>query len=94
MPAVDEQLDHDQLAELRAMAQRQIGEMEAQLAEIAEATRMATSDLDVDLPDVEIPEPEVDVGLQGEPLLSSEWPWSDQTKALIARKSYMDGGAG
>lgn len=89
---LDEQLDHDQLAQIREAAERQIEEMRDQLDRIAEMARTETADLDIDLPDVEIPEPNIDTRLQGKPLLSSEWSWADQTKALIARKAYTNGG--
>ena len=87
---VDEQLDREQIGMLREAAERQIEEMRERLAEIEMTVRTATEDLNVDLPEAEIPEPEIDESLQGEPLLSSAWSWAEQTRALISRKSYAD----
>ena len=91
--SIDGQLDHDQLAKIREAAEAQLEEMRGKLDEIRQMARTATADLDIDLPPVPaIPEPEVDEGLQGQPLVSSDWSWPDQTKALKDRKAYTNGG--
>ena len=89
--AIDAQLDHAQFGRIRKTAERELEKMRGKLEEISEMARAATADLNVDLPPVEIPGPEIDETQQGEPLLSSEWSWADQTKSLKARKSYIDG---
>lgn len=90
---VDEQLDQDQLVMLRESTERQIEEMKEKLGELETMARTATENLDVDLPEAEIPKPEFNESLQGEPLLSSEWSWAAKTRAQIAPKSYADEGA-
>ena len=89
-----EQIDSEQMEALKADAEEQIAEMGDKLNEIKETIEAAMRGLRVDLPEPEIPEPEINRSLQGEPLLSSEWSWADQTRALIARKAYKNGGAG
>lgn len=89
-----EQIDAEHMKALKADAEQQIAEMCDKLNEIEETIGAAMRGLRIDLPGPEIPEPEINESLQGAPLLSSEWSWSDQTRALIARKSYTDGGAG
>jgi hypothetical protein len=91
--AVDKQLDHDQLARIRQAAEDQLGVMRTKLDELREMARTATADLDVTLPPIpKIPVANLDESVQGKPLLSSAWTWPDQTKALMARKSYDNGG--
>ncbi len=89
-----EQIDTEHMEALKADAEQQIAEMCDELNEIEETIEAAMRGLRIDLPGPEIPKPEINKSLQGAPLLSSEWSWSDQTRALIARKSYTDGGAG
>jgi len=91
--ALDEQMDSDQISTVRAHAEEQIDEIRDQLREIEAMARTATDDLDVELPEVVIPTPAIDETLHGKPLISSEWPWPEQTAALKARKSYVNGGA-
>jgi hypothetical protein len=90
--ALDEQLDTEDMLALRAQAERQIEGIRAQLRQIEAAAEMATEDLEIDLPTPEIPEPEIDTVLQPQPLVSSDWSWIDQTRALIARKRYSGAG--
>ena len=46
----------------------------------------------VDLPD--LPEPPIGEvpADNGKPLISSDWDWADQTRALMAHKAYENGG--
>jgi hypothetical protein len=91
--ALDEQLDDAGLLSLREHAEGQIEAIREQLRAIERATEMASEDLEVDLPEPEIPEPEIDTDLQPLPLISSDWSWTDQTRALIARKRLSAGAA-
>ena len=43
---------------------------------------------DIELPEIVIPEPEVTAGINGLPLIDSDWDWESQTRALIAHKAY------
>jgi hypothetical protein len=89
--ALAEQLGDEHLAALHRHLAEQIDTIREQLREIEEQARLSTADLDVTLPPIAIPEPDVDESLQGLPLISSAWPWSEQTRSLIARKSYGNG---
>lgn len=85
-----EQIDTEHMEALKADAEQQIAHMCDELYEIEKTIEAAMRGLRIDLPKPEIPKPEINKSLQGKPLLSSEWSWSDQTRALIARKSYAD----
>jgi hypothetical protein len=89
--ALEQLLGTENMLTLRAHAERQIESIRAQLREIETSTQMATADLEFELPDPEIPPAEIDVDLQPQPLVSSDWDWVDQTRALIARKRYEGG---
>jgi hypothetical protein len=89
--ALAEQIETEDMISIRAHAERQIESIRAQLREIEASTEMATADLEIYLPEPEIPEPEINTDLQPQPLISTDWPWHEQTRALIERKRY--GGA-
>jgi hypothetical protein len=76
---------------IRARAEIQIESIRRQIEEIEAATEIATEGLDLDLPAPVIPEPEVAESLQPLPLISSSWPWAENTRRLIARKRYGNG---
>jgi hypothetical protein len=86
--ALNEQLDDEHLAALRGHLAEQIVGIRKQLREIESQARLATRDLDIELPPIVIPDPEIDETLQGKPLISSRWSWPEQTRALIDRKRY------
>ena len=88
-----EQMDEAALENLKAEAESKLEELRQRFAEINEGLRLAAGDR-FTLPPIEIPEPTIDPSLYGKPLISSTWPWAEQTKALIARKRYVDGRAG
>ena len=89
---IKEQLDGERLSALQLSAENRISEMRDELDAIETEIASAMEDLRVDVPKPEIPEVAIDHTLQGTPLVSSAWPWPDQTRALKARKSYIDGG--
>jgi hypothetical protein len=90
--AVDEQTDQDHLDELAARANAALESVREQIEELQRQVRIDTSDYDLpERPD--IPEPEIDESLQPQPLVSTDWSWAEQTRALIARKRYGNGGA-
>lgn len=90
---VDKQLDHDQLGTIRRHAMTMLDGMREQITAMMAEARTATDDLDIDLPAIEPPKPEIDEAAQPKPLISSDWSWPEQTRALIARKGYTNGGA-
>jgi hypothetical protein len=86
--ALDEQLGDEHRAALHGYLAEQLEAIRAQLEEIEDRARLSTADLQIELPPIEIPDPEVDESLEGKPLLSSRWPWAEQTRALMDRKRY------
>jgi hypothetical protein len=63
--ALDEQLGDDHRAALHGYLAEQLDAIRAQLEEIESQARLSTADLDLELPPIEIPEPEVNESLQG-----------------------------
>jgi hypothetical protein len=89
---LDQHIDGDYLADLHEVAAAKLVEIEDEIAKLNEALRQAAPGwLTMLLPEIEIPEPEIDESAHGKPLISARWPWVEQTRALIERKSY--GGA-
>ena len=91
--ALDQQIDGDLLASLRAQAIEKLAGIQAEIDAINETLRAATSTLGIELPAPFEPEPELPDLDQGKPLVSSRWPWREQTRALIARKRLSNGAA-
>jgi hypothetical protein len=81
------QFDQDVLAELRDQAGAKLGELRDAVQAINDSLHLGLPE-GVLLPEVEVPEPEIDASLHGKPLVSSSWDWLDATRALIAHKSY------
>jgi hypothetical protein len=80
-------LDEALLDDLRDRATTKLAELEQEVAALNEALRQEVP-ARIPLPPVEIPAATVDESLHGLPLISARWPWAEQTRALIARKSY------
>ena len=91
--ALDQQIDGDLLASLRAQAIEKLAGIQAEIDAINETLRAATSTLGIELPAPFEPEPELPDLDQGKPLVSTRWPWHEQTRALIARKRLSNGAA-
>ena len=64
--------------------------MREQITEFNEQLRIDVDDFD--LPDIEIPEAELDGEMYPLPLLDSSWDFAEQCKALIDSKAYRLGG--
>ena len=47
----------------------------------------------LDLPELVVPEPELNGRSNGVPLLDSRWSFVDQCRRLIDSKAYLNGGA-
>ena len=84
---LDRQIDQELLANLRHQANQNLAKLQREIEALNRGIRLATEGT-IELPEVVIPEPEIDPSLHGKPIVSSAWPWVEQTKALIARKAY------
>jgi hypothetical protein len=84
---LDSHTDTEFLDAIRATAAEKLAELDAEIEALNESLTQAVPD-GVDLPEIVIPEPEVNEELYPLPLVSSSWPWADQTRALIERKRY------
>lgn len=93
MEAAQEQLntqtDTELLDEIRAEAAQKLAELEEELDALNHALRQSVPE-DLEFPPIKIPEAEVSREGHGKPLISSAWPWIEQTKALKQQKSYAE----
>jgi hypothetical protein len=89
---LEQQVDTDLLENIRAAAEEKLTDLKDQIDGINESLQIATEGRVKVLHHV-VPDAAVDEELHGLPLISSAWAWANQTKALIARKAYEDGGA-
>jgi hypothetical protein len=87
---LDSHTDDEFLGLVRAEAAEKLLELKDEIERLNESLRQSTP-ADLDLPPIEIPEPVIDTSLHGVPLVSSSWPWTEQTRRLIERKSYGNG---
>jgi hypothetical protein len=86
---LDEQIDATMRDEMVAAATVKLAEVKEQISALAIA-----ADSVIGLPEFVIPEAETDPALHGKPLVSADWSWVEQTRALKAHKSYSDGDGG
>jgi hypothetical protein len=86
---LDAHTDDAFLATIRDQAAEKLDQMRAEIEALNRSLHQAVPD-GLSLPAIVIPDPVIDESLHGEPLVSSTWPWAEQTRALIARKSYGD----
>src|SRR5262249_53385987 len=84
--AVNEQIDHDRLAAIRAEAAERLEELREEIDRINEELEQATADLT--LPPVEVPEPDVELDPERHALVLFDDDWVTATRKLIERKSY------
>lgn len=85
---LEEQLDPDAIGRIRTEAAAKLSELSREIEAINSAL-----DLDIsafDLPEIEVPNPEITTTDHREPLIDSDWPWVEQTTKLIASKAYSD----
>ena len=91
--ALREQIDQKNLEALRAEAADRLAELDSAIADINERLQLAAADR-FDLPEIEVPEPEVNEDAGRQALVSFDDDWVAATRALIARKQYgIRGGA-
>lgn len=86
-------VDDDLLSRLRDQAVVKLSGIQAEIDAINETLRAETSALGIYITPPEAPEAELPDQYNGKPLVSSRWPWAEQTRALIARKRLTGGGA-
>jgi hypothetical protein len=86
---INASLDTARLGRIRREAAEKLDEMREQIDAFNEQLRIDVDDFD--LPDIEIPEADVTLGLQPTPLLDSSWSFTEQCKALIDSKAYRIG---
>ena len=90
--ALREHIDQEHLEALRAEAADRLSELDSAIADINERLQLAADDFD--LPEIDVPEPEVDEDAARQALVSFDDDWVAATRRLIARKQYgMGGGA-
>jgi hypothetical protein len=83
---INRDTDSVRLARIRAEAEQKLAGMRAQITELNDQLRIDASDFD--LPEMVIPEPDLDGREPPEPLLESWWPFPEQCRALISSKAY------
>jgi hypothetical protein len=84
------QIDQERLEALRAEAADRLAELDDAIADINERLQLAAAD-HFRLPEIEVPQPEVNEDAERRALVSFDDDWVAATRALIARKQY--GGA-
>ena len=82
---LEQQLGPERLEQMRGEAEAKLGDLHEQVAAINDELRVDTDG--IELPDVEVPESEID-GDYGLPLVDSGWTHAEQCRHLIARKAY------
>jgi hypothetical protein len=82
---LEEQLGPERLAEMRTEAETNLAGLEEQVEAVNNALRVDATGITV--PAIEIPEPDVD-GVDGLPLVDSDWSHADQCRRLINHKAY------
>jgi hypothetical protein len=85
-----EQIDQEHLEAVRAEAADRLAELDETIRNINEQLQLAADDFD--LPEIEVPQPEVDGDAARQGLVSFDDDWVAATRALIARKQYGIGG--
>src|SRR5262245_62625743 len=86
---IDEQVDPEVLAVLRAEATEQLAGIQSIIADLNERFRLAADRFT--LPAIEVPRPELDDDAERQALVSLNDSWVTATRALIARKQYGNG---
>jgi hypothetical protein len=85
--AVDEQTDQEHLDSIAERANKALETVREQIKPLEEQIRIDPGDYE--LPErPRLPKPEITVEADGSPLIDSAWPWSEQSRRLIASKAY------
>jgi hypothetical protein len=88
--AVREQVDQEILEELRTEAADRLAELDDAIRDLNERLHFAADNFT--LPEIEVPEPEIDEDAVRQALVAFDQDWVAATRALIARKQYGNGG--
>jgi hypothetical protein len=88
--AMSEQVDGDLLSNLRDQAAGRLDELREELDRIDSQLRLAAAG-HVTLPEIDVPEPELDDESPRQALVSSDQGWVEATRALITHKAYGGG---
>lgn len=83
---LEEQLDQEELDRIREEASAKLGQLEEEIEALNDALSIDIGD--INLPEIVIPQPELDGHPDGEPLVDSDWSWVEQTLSLKDSKSY------
>jgi hypothetical protein len=83
---IEATLDTARLAEIRREAEQRLSQMREQIRQLNDAMRIDVDD--DDLPPIDIPDAELTEEGGLPPLVSSDWDFADQCRALIASKQY------
>jgi hypothetical protein len=82
-------IDREQLEALRAEASGRLAELEAAIADINARLRLVVGEFT--LPEIEVPQAEIDEDAERQALVSFDHDWIEATKALFKWKSYDRG---
>jgi hypothetical protein len=85
--AIREQIDQEKLDALREEAGEKLAELQDAIDNINERVRLEAGD-HFRLPEIEVPQPEVDDDSERQALVSFDDDWVAATQALIRRKAY------
>jgi hypothetical protein len=83
---LEEQTDSEEMARLQSEAESKLAELREQIDALNEAMYLEVGD--IELPEIEIPDPVIDVAPNGLPLIDSDEDWATQTFGLIDSKRY------
>jgi hypothetical protein len=87
--AIDAQLNPEIMAAVRAQAETKLSELRSVIDDLNEQLNIATDDFS--LPEIEVPEPEIDETIERLALVSFDDDFVTATRALIERKRYGNG---
>jgi hypothetical protein len=86
--ALDDQLDAEQLARIRAEAARKLATMAEEIDALNRSLQLTTGELELPVP--EVPAAELNGRVHGVPLLDSRWSFAQQCRRLIDSKEYRN----
>jgi hypothetical protein len=87
--AIDAQLNPEIMASVREQAETKLAELRSAIDDLNEQLNIATDDFT--LPEIEVPEPEIDETIERLALVSFDDDFVTATRALIERKRYGNG---
>jgi hypothetical protein len=85
--AINEQIDAEHLAQIRDEAAAKLDELREQIEQINEQFHLVAGE-HFTLPDIEVPQPEVELNPDRQALVSFDDDWVSASQALIRHKSY------